>query len=294
MSFFDGILDVVGLGKGGFIDEALRGFDDKVLGGDSARAAMDAAEVQRQAGQEASALLNPFQQLGQSGLDQAGFLTDPNAQFQFLQSNPLFQMGLDNLNTQTQKNAAATGRLSATDTQQQFMNNSLLAASPLIQGQQNQISNLLNMGLGVAGNQGNLLTGQAAAQAGGIVGAANARQAGVGNLMQLGGMALAGSGLFAGGAGGAAGAAGAGAAGGGVAGLSDVTLKNNIEKIGTENGFHTYKWDWNELAMDKFGLSGSSSGVIAQEVAKVAPDAVSNTDGFMRVNYEMIGVSHND
>ena len=196
MSFFEDIggaaLGFMGLGKGGPVDSLLRGIDDKLLGGDAADAAMNAAEIQRQAGQEASALLNPFQQLGQSGLDQAGFLTDPNAQFQFLQNNPLFQMGLNNLNTQTQKNAAATGRLSATDTQQQFMNNSLLAASPLIQGQQNQISNLLNMGLGVAGNQGNLLTGQAAAQAGGIVGAANARQAGTQNALGLLGGLLGG------------------------------------------------------------------------------------------------------
>ena len=44
------------------------------------------------------------------------------------------------------------------------------------------ISDLINLGFGAASNQGNLLTGIGAAEAGGIVGAANARQQGIGNL----------------------------------------------------------------------------------------------------------------
>jgi len=64
----------------------------------------------------------------------------------------------------------------------------------LIQQQKNSIGDLLNMGVSTAGNQGNLLTGQAAAQAGGIVGAANARGAGASNIfgsvLGLGGAAL--------------------------------------------------------------------------------------------------------
>jgi hypothetical protein len=181
-------------GKGGIIDEGLRGVDDAFdfTGKSGAAAAEEAAALQATAAGQASSLFDPFQQLGQSGLDQASFLTDPNQQFQFLQSNPLFQMGLDNLNQQTQRSAKASGRIGATDTNQQLINNALLAASPLIGQQQNQISNLLNMGLGVAGNQGNLLTGQAAAQAGGVIGAQNARTAGAQNALgllgQIGGM----------------------------------------------------------------------------------------------------------
>lgn len=171
--------------KGGLIDDALRGFDDKVLGGDAADAALDAAAIQQAGAQEASALLDPFKAIGESGLSQAGFLTDPQAQFDFLQSNPLFQLGLDNLNLQTQKQALASGRVGTGDTSQQIINNALLAASPLIQGQKQSIGDLLNFGLTTAGNQGNLLTGAAAAEAGGIVGASNARQQGVGNLLDI-------------------------------------------------------------------------------------------------------------
>ncbi len=172
--------------KGNILDNIARGFDDKILGGDAADAAIEAGEIQQQAAQQASTLFDPFQQLGQQGLQQAQFLTDPNAQFDFLQSNPLFQMGLDNANAQTSRSAAASGRLSGTDTQQQFFNNSLLAASPLIGQQQQQINNLLGFGLNTAGQQGNLLTGGAAAQAGGVIGAANADSQGINNLLNIG------------------------------------------------------------------------------------------------------------
>jgi len=144
----------------------------------AAQASLDAANIQVDRSQEASALLDPFQGIGQQGLDQAGFLTDPQAQFDFLQNNPLFQLSLDNANTQTQQLAASRGRLSSGDTLQQLSNNVLLSASPLIQGQKQSIGNLLNFGQNAAANQGSLLTGQGAALAGGIVGQANARTAG--------------------------------------------------------------------------------------------------------------------
>ena len=162
------------------------------------QAGIGAAENVLQAGQQAGTLLDPFAQIGQQGIDQAGFLTDPQAQFDFLQNNPLFQLGLDNANTQTNKFAAARGRLSAGDTLQQLNQNALLTAAPLIQQQRQSIGDLLSIGqntalnqgnilTGTAANQGNLLTGAAAAQAGGIVGAENARGAGQENLLNLGG-----------------------------------------------------------------------------------------------------------
>jgi len=144
----------------------------------AANAALQAGETQAEFGREAWALLDPFQEIGQQGLDQAGFLTDPTAQFDFLQNNPLFQLSLDNANTQTNKFAASRGRLSAGDTLQQLSNNVLLSAAPLIQGQKQSIGDLLNFGQNTAANQGSLLTGQGAALAGGIVGSANALTAG--------------------------------------------------------------------------------------------------------------------
>ena len=76
-----------------------------------------------------------------------------------------------------------------------------------------------------------------------------------------------------------------------MAGLfSDPRLKENIKSTGSQSGFNTYTWDWNELAFDKLGLSGSSTGVMADEVQAIMPDAVKYKDGFMYVDYSMIGV----
>lgn len=159
----------------------------------TSRAATDAADAQILAGQEASTLLDPFQAIGQQGIEQSGFLTDPKAQFDFLQNNPLFQQIQDqnrqvtgDAQTALFKTAAARGRLSAGDTIQQVnqlgensARNLLLSAQPLIQQQKQSIGDLINTGVGVAGSQGNLRTGQGAAQAGGIVGGQNALNQGV-------------------------------------------------------------------------------------------------------------------
>lgn len=238
------------------------------------------------AGAQSQALLDPFSAVAQQGIDQAGFLTDPQAQFDFLQNNPLFQASLDNANRVTQQSAASQGRLSAGDTALDLSNNFLLSAQPLIGQQQQSIRGLIDLGRGVASEQGgtirgtaadvaNLQTGGAAAQAAGTVGAANARGTRAGNLLSLGTSALdtipkiAGlSSLF-----------------------SDENLKENIKLVGKENGHNVYKWAWNKLA-STLGLTGESRGVIAQQVKATNPEAISYKDGFMQVNYEMIGVSH--
>ena len=63
------------------------GFLDRITGKTGAQAARDAAQVQADYGQQASALLDPFQGIGQQGLDLSGFLTDPNQQASFLQGS---------------------------------------------------------------------------------------------------------------------------------------------------------------------------------------------------------------
>jgi hypothetical protein len=184
------------------------GFVRRVTGKDAAGAATAAGELQQktaveQAGELGLArdrslgLFDPFQQAGQAGVEQAGFLTDPQAQVDFLQGNPLFELMLQNANTETGRVAASRGRLGAGDTAQDFASNVLLQGMPLIQQQKQSIGDLINLGSGVAGQQANidiggtasmadLITGGSAAQAAGKVGAANARQAGATGLLNLG------------------------------------------------------------------------------------------------------------
>jgi hypothetical protein len=166
----------------------------------TARAAETGAGIQAESGREAilaqqeaaargQEFFEPFAGVAERGVDLSGFLGDPEAQFGFLERNPLFNLALENVNRQTQQAAASRGRLSAGDTLQQLASNVLLSAQPLISGQKQDIRDLLNLGVGVAGSQANIETGQAArvgnlltdvgaAEAAGVVGAQSARTAG--------------------------------------------------------------------------------------------------------------------
>jgi hypothetical protein len=104
----------------------------------------------------------------------------------------------------------------------------------------------------------------------GYTGAANAMQQGsqqnTQNMMALAGLAMKAYGMF-----------------------SDRRLKKNIKKVGKINGFNWYSFNWNSVA-NKLGLSGSTYGCMADEVFEKVPDAVCMKNGFMWINYMMIGV----
>jgi len=180
-------------------------------GSESAKAAKQAGQIQQQqaissagdlgvAGQSAIGRFDPLAQVGQQGLDLAGFIGSPEEQFNFLQSNPLFQLGQQNLNTQINKSAASRGRLTAGDTLERLQQSSLVAGAPLIDRQTQDILNLLGISQGVTGQQAgierttaqdvaNLLTGGAASSAAGVVGAQNARTSATGNVIDIAAMA---------------------------------------------------------------------------------------------------------
>lgn len=187
----------------GFIKDTL----DSITGRGQERAAEQSTAAQVAAGQQgidtltgaaerAQGFFSPFAGIGERGVEQAGFLGDPQAQFDFLQGNPLFQLALENANQNTLAQGSAGGRLSAGDTLQQLSNNTLLSAQPLIDRQRQDILSQLGIGTGVAGQQAeieeglganvaNLKTGIGATRAGGIIAAQNARQGGL--FGQLGG-----------------------------------------------------------------------------------------------------------
>jgi hypothetical protein len=98
----------------------------------------------------------------------------------------------------------------------------------------------------------------------GIIGGAQAQQAGIGQGI--------GTGL-------------------GIADLiwSDMRLKDNIKLIGERNGHNWYSWAWNEAA-STLGLTGSAEGVLADEVEVYRPDAVIVVNGYKSVDYAALGV----
>ena len=85
-------------------------------------------------------------------------------------------------------------------------------------------------------------------------------------------------------------AGGVGTAVGALNAMSDIRLKENITKIGVDNGFNIYSWDWNkkgiELGADKY----PTIGVIAQEVQEIRPEAVSTENGYLKVDYAKLHI----
>jgi hypothetical protein len=67
--------------------------------------------------------------------------------------------------------------------------------------------------------------------------------------------------------------------------MSDVRLKDNVQKVATINGINLYNWDWNEEGQKVAG-DQRPFGVLAQEVQKTRPDAIiENADGWLMVDY---------
>ena len=67
--------------------------------------------------------------------------------------------------------------------------------------------------------------------------------------------------------------------------FSDARLKDNVTRIGKEEGYNVYTWEWNDKAKE-LGIDSPTVGVMAQEVLETNPDAVSvNENGYYQVNY---------
>lgn len=152
---------------------------------------------------------------------------------------------------------------------------------------------LFQTGAGVGQGLGQIMAGYKPTytQSGGGFGQA---LLGLGTALATGG-AFGAGGLFAGGAG-AAGGAAAGGLGGGfsVASnpgmLSDIRLKTNIKLTGkTSTGIKLYTWEWNSKAKE-LGLDwGPTTGVMAQEIKDIIPEAVlMGNDGYYRVDYSKV------
>ncbi len=78
---------------------------------------------------------------------------------------------------------------------------------------------------------------------------------------------------------------GSGGGGGGGTRTSDIRLKHNLNLVGeTVYGLPLYDFEYN-------GQRGTYEGVMAQDVLKVMPEAVTTgADGYYRVDYQMLGL----
>lgn len=195
--------DIVEIGSFGLIDGG------QLTGDDAADAARQAAQVQAQSGREAIAFqresrdlarsdLAPFVAAGQSQLNPMMQLLTPQGQFDYLQSNPMFQAAVNNSGDQIKAAGAASGKYGSGGMINQLFQNYLAQGEQFAGNQYNRLFNAANMGQSSAAGQantaittgqsvGNLMTDIGAAQAGGIVGAQGARQQALNNVLGLGG-----------------------------------------------------------------------------------------------------------
>ena len=268
------------------------GFIRDIFGGggdDAADASIKASETQAQWQKDALDYLKQAeavpQQYREGALNQLGGMYgleggtgNQQAVIDRAIQSPLYQQimgGLDAGENSILRNASATGGLRSGNTQYALADyNTQLQNKALLESYNQQLMGLQGMaGLpsmapAIASGMSDIGTtyGQ------GIIAAAQAKQSGgqnnANNMMGLGqlGISAYNSGMF-----------------------SDRRLKKNIKIIGKVKGFNWYSFTWNTVA-EKLGMTGNTYGIMADEVFAKIPQAVSLKDGFMFVNYGMIGV----
>lgn len=64
---------------------------------------------------------------------------------------------------------------------------------------------------------------------------------------------------------------------------SDIRLKEQIKLVGNERGFNIYEFRY-------IGDDQIYTGVMAQEIAEIVPEAVTDIDGYLNVDYSHIGI----
>lgn len=247
--------------------------------------AEEAAQVQAQSQREALDYLKQTEQLPQAlresalrglgseygmNVDANGNVTsDGSSIMDRAQASPFYQTAVKQGEQSVLRNASATGGLRSGSTSE---NLAQVNQNALLSSYANQLSGLQGMAQlpSNANNIAGTMSGIGQTLGQGIVGGAQSaaaqQQANVNNAMGAGALAMQGYETF-----------------------SDNRLKDEIVLIGESNGHNIYEWLWNEAAA-ALGMSGRSSGVIAQEVEKTHPQAITERHGFKCVDYAMIGV----
>lgn len=258
---------------------------------DAEKSAKRAGEIQAQ-GQEAGiaeqrrqfdltrADFQPIQEAGnlarqaqQDLLGLSGAEAQSNAFSQF-DSSPGQQFLRDRAQKNLLRNSAAIGGLGGGNVRSALVQQGIGFAQQDFQNQFGRLGQLAGQGQAAATNVGQFGANASTNIQQGLIGGSQARASGILGAQQA-----------------KAGAQDAGTQFGTslLSFFSDPKLKTNKKVIGTKNGYKIWSWTWNELA-NSLGLRGNDKGVMADEVKAKNPKAVSVRDGYMTVNYSMIGV----
>jgi hypothetical protein len=183
-----------------------------------------------------------------------------------IEADPFYQAKVRAGDAAIMRGASATGGLRSGDTQAALAGQNQMLLDAEIDKRYQRLAGLSGQGFtgqkagtkfgqdalgGLTGTMGTLMSGSVAREA-----AAQDRQSGL--------MGLAGGVLSA---------------------FSDERLKDDIEVVGKRKGFPWYRWTWNKLAKDKFGLKGEAVGFMASDIEQVFPDMVWEVDGYKALVY---------
>ena len=249
-----------------------------ITGSDSADAAKDASKLSAAGKQEAIDYLKEAEEIPHQFRDESlkklgglyGLEGGEGNMGQFIneaKESPLYKSILGSKKAGEDaitRNAAMTGGLRSGNIQEglydynvQLKNAALLTSVNDMKGGLTGLSGLGDNSNAIA----QLIADKGETLAQGKVGAAQAKQSGIGNLLGLG---LTAASVF---------------------GYSDPRLKTDVKKTGTFRGFNWYTWTWSKEA-EELGLSGKSEGLMADEVLMSLPGKVVITDsGYLAIQY---------
>lgn len=147
------------IGAASVANAAYQGKKGREAARDSAQVQSDSAAAAQQGLSEREAVfrsdLAPYRQAGADALPLLNeFNTNPQAQVDYLNSNPLFQASLGVKDRATAGRLASQGRIGTGDQSMQLQENYLNAASPLIAQREQQLLNLANIGQSSAAQTG--------------------------------------------------------------------------------------------------------------------------------------------
>lgn len=250
------------------------GFVSSIFGGGNAskkanRAMQEATDqamgVTKEARDQARADVAPWQEAGKNALaGLAKLVNDPQEQAGFIRNNPFYDAMANDATDKLFANAAARGKIGSGGTAEALQNSLMLMGQDLLDRQINARQNLSNIGLSAAGQAGSFSTGAANNLSNLITNQGNANATDKYNQAQafgrgIGSIANAGMALW---------------------NLSDRHVKEDVRRVGwLDNGLPVYTFRYK-------GQAEPRMGVMAQDVEKVRPWAVMESDGVKFVNME--------
>jgi len=259
----------------GFVGDIVKGVTSNNAAKSATRAQTHAAnkaiEFTEESRDIARSDLQPFREAGTRSLRSnkaapslATLVSNPAEQRKYIEENPLYQGLRDDAFRDVTTNAAARGKLGSGGTLEELQRRYLSLGRSLISQDIAERTNLATLGANAASGQAtatqqtsnpvsDLLTQRGNAAAAGKVAQADAINGVIGSGQNRVNQAV----TF----------------------LSDMRAKEDIERVGIlDNGIGVYRYRYK-------GEGAQQIGVIAQEVEKVVPSAVTERDGLKYVNY---------